>query len=312
VVAKFFRHLAVAALAGSLAAAMLPAAFTTAATPVWDMTVVAIPGTVSPGSVAAYKVTVFNKGKSNIAKLYLTEQSGDPVVYSDKCAMGVALNCSLGALKAKSNVSVIVAYTTPDDGSTTFERNFEATTSGVAYNQDNSHGDTLGPIPGTTTLNSSSHFKGGFILDGGPVNTDQTTVNTPESNIAVTIEEGGSGVSCGGTGIGLQADIHINGGATYAITPGTPLMSLKISTSGIPDETELSAFYVCHKYDDGTPVKLSKCADATDSAGVVCFWPQWDTQTGHDDHGQATDADDWAYVILDVYDTNNGGLRGSF
>ena len=307
-----------------LALSIIGPAAVSASTPVWDMTVTAVPPKVSPGAVAAYDVTVFNNGKSNISKLFLTDdlKGITPAFASAPCTKSAlpgagTLNCSLGALNAHSSRTVRIAYATSGSGS--FAVNFEATTSGVVYSNSTSHGDILGPKTGTTTLSTDPGFAGGFVLYTSPISTtggtQQTTINPPTSNIGVTIDQSAADNQCAtGTVIGQLASTSVAGGTIFA----TPfLTTLTIDASGLPDEFQATQFFVCHKYDGaslGTLMTLCPSAPPITGPGIACYWPTFVGQIGDDDtiFNLALDADDFTTLLIDVWDFQNGGLRGAY
>lgn len=295
----------------------------TAKTPTWSMAVVRIPTSVSPGAYAAYTVTIKNTGKSNIAKLFLTDTRPEhpyAVSPSTGCAATGQLLCSLGALGPGKSVKRTVVYATPSTGAS-FNVTFEANTSGVSGSDGGtSHGDTLRKSV-STALNGSADFAGGYIIDpGSDVSTgdggqQKTTVTPPASGIGVTITESGSGNPCSvGTPIGQLTTLNVNDGATFS----DPFkVVLKIPSAGnLPDELELGAIKLCHEYDNGHALLLPKCAAdaAPASGGAACFWPKFSGIVAHPDHEShgEQDADDYNWLILDIWDYQNGGIRGGF
>jgi hypothetical protein len=292
------------------------------------MSVTRLPDTVSPGSYAAYVVLIHNAGKSNISQLYFTDSRAEvpfSITPSTGCTANAALSCSIGPLSAGASKTIVVVYKTPSSGSS-FAVTFQLNTSGSTFTdkKGSSHGDTLSTLA-TTTLDSTANFAGGYVVVGGTSfstatgDVQQTTVNSPDTNIPVTIQETSGGASqCGsGTPLGQLATVHVNNGSSYA----SPfLTTLKIATSGVPDETVLTDLSFCHAYDSGplagTSALLPRCAtDAAPTNGQACFFAKWSgTSSAHDrDHnGDADDADNHLFLVFDVWDFQNGGFRGQF
>jgi hypothetical protein len=202
------RILGALCLAGSLSyAASGPASASSPAG--WSMTAVAIPDTVASGSAAAYQVTIYNAGPSNISTLFLTSQASGVVYLSGTNASSctgtstTALSCAFGALNAgtttdPTTVSVIVGFLPSKDG---FDPGFLASTTGAtgSDNKHTSHGDFLSPtVAPTTHVVSSKDFAGGFTLgtDGvstgavGNNNIQSTTVTPPSSDLVTTVQDG--------------------------------------------------------------------------------------------------------------------------
>lgn len=308
----------VALLAALLIGFLIAPAVSLAKTPGWTMSVTAIPTVVSPGSYAAYRVTITNGGKSNIAKIYLTDSRTETpfsVTPSTGCKASGQLNCSLGSLGSGKSVTRVIVYATPSTG-TSFPVTFEANTSGVSFSDGGtSHGDAL-KTDVSTALNGSGNFAGGYVVDAGASFTtgggdaQQTTVNAPKTGIGVTITEGGDGNPCGTNTIGQFTTLNVDDGNTLPIF----LTTMTIPTNTVPDELELSQVKLCHKYDSGAAVLLPRCAaDVAPTNGVACFWPKFagPYHPDHEHHGE-TDADDWTWLVLDMWDVQNGNLRGGY
>jgi hypothetical protein len=281
---------------------------------------------VSTDGIAGYRVNLHNAGPSSIAALYLTTDISDKPVYilpsqgscQDK-SLG-KLNCELGAVKKNGDAWVTVAYDT-SGASDTFSVIFLFSTTGnTASDGGTSHGDSK-PLPASTQISTDSSYAGGFVIDpNDPITTtsdQQTTVHPPKSGIVVTVAEGGSGNPCATAHtIGQNVTLHItesDGTQTISQTPF--LTSLTIPTSGLPAELELSQVKLCHQYDNGTATPLPRCAsDAAPTNGIACFWPKFTgAHATHDNevHGVA-DADDWTSLVLDMWDFQNGSIRGGF
>jgi hypothetical protein len=320
-----------------LSAALFPAA-TLAKVPAWSMQVVATPSdsacgtgisfcaTVSPSAAVRFVVTIKNGGKSNIAQLYLTSTFTTAplsVTPSTGCNASGQLLCSLGALNAGASVTRTIIFRMPSDaGSVDFR--FEANTTGVSGSDGGtSHGDTL-KTPGHLVLDGSADYNGGFLLDGsdlgtGGVGGQRTTLTPPASGIGVTIREvSGSADPCNtGHPIGQLVQLNVADGTIYT----TPFKTvLTIASGGLPSELVLSHVKLCHLYDsgpnNGTAVPLPLCAaDVAPTSVPACFWPKWGgpAVVEHESHEVAGgDADDWTNLIIDVWDVQNGSIRGGF
>lgn len=311
--ARFASILTTALLAGLL----LGVGTVSAKTPAWSMSIVRIPTAVAPGAYAAYRVTITNGGSSNIAKLFLTDTSGQApfsVSPSTGCTASGPLSCSLGALHSGASVTRVIVYKT-NPAASSFTDTFEANTSGAtASDGGTSHGDTLRSTV-STPENGSANFAGGYVVDSSSFSTgsgdsQSTTVTPPTMGIGVTISETGGGTSqCGsGTPIGQLSTINVGDGGTFSPF----LMKLTIKASSLPDELELIQVKLCHQYDNGSHVFLLRCA-ADRAQASPCFYPRWGGahHPDREKHGEQ-DADDWDLLILDVWDVNNGSLRGQF
>lgn len=319
-----FGSVVTAALLGVM---LLGVGGTTAATPGWSAAASSIPGTVSPGSYALYRVTVTNGGSSNISQLFLTsDQAAVPfsaTPSAGSCTANVALSCSLGALASGATDTILVVYKTPSNRSS-LDIDFQFNTSGSTgsdqkHHKPTSHGDTLHD-PVSTALDGSANFAGGYVVFGGTSfstatgDIQQTTVNSPTTGIPVTITEStGTGTSeCGsGSPIGQLVTLNVADGAD---TNGEFLTTLTIKTSAIDDEAVLSDVSFCHRYgDDAVGTLLTRCETDSAPASGACFFPKWSgtvTEHGPEAHNDADDADNHLFLVIDVWDVQNGSLRG--
>lgn len=311
-------------LAAALATFMIAPASSLASTPHWAGSAVSVPSKVSSGANTGYAVTITNNGPSNISALYLGTDIADSPVYvyppsqgSCSAANVGSLTCSFGALKAGATVTLTVVYKT--HGSDPFAVTFLASTTGNTTTDKGhtSHGDTL-PLASSTALSNDPNFAGGFVIDGSPITTgggddQQTTVTPVGTGFGVTITEGSDGTNpCGsGTPIGQPVVLNVNNGTTFS----TPfLTTLTIPTSTLPHEKQLSDFRLCHQYDNSaTGVSLPKCAsDAAPTNGIACFWPKWQGNVANDDPPNEDDADNHAFLVIDMFDYQNGTVRGTY
>lgn len=329
-----------ALLAALLLGALVVPATSLANTPGWAMTVSSTPddptcgagitfcATVNPSAYMKFVVTVTNKptSKSTISKLFLTSTyTATPysVTPTTGCNATGELLCSLGALKPGQSATRTIIYQMPSGGSA-LDFNFEANTAGVSGSDGGtSHGDTLRKS-GHIVLDGSADYVGGYLLTGddlttGGVGGQSTTLTPPVSGIGVTIREvSGSANPCNtGTPIGQLVQLNVADGTVFT----TPFKTvLTIAASGLPDELTLSQVKLCHYYDSGSKngqaVELPLCAaDAAPSNNVPCFWAKWGgpSVTEHESHEVAGgDADDWTSLVIDVWDVQNGSMRGGF
>src|SRR5215218_1861158 len=110
------RLLGAVCLAGSFVLSATGSA--SAAPPKWSMSVVDLPSLVANGSGAGYRVTITNRGPSNISTLFLVTKIQDSPAFvtttQGACSAPGAgpLFCSLGALNAGQSVTVVAGYVT--------------------------------------------------------------------------------------------------------------------------------------------------------------------------------------------------------
>jgi Domain of unknown function DUF11 len=335
------RRLASVASAALLALTLLGVGTASAATPTWSSTATSIPGSVTPGKYALYHVTVTNSGTSNISQLFLEDNVGfaaySATPSTGSCVVSPTLLCNLGALNAGPTTDTIdVVYQTPTSGSSCtapgvtgsdcFNIDFQFNTSGNTFSdtKHRSHGDNL-DTPVSTHLDGSADFAGGYVVFGGSSFSTQTgdvqstTVNALGTGFPVTVQESSLTASpCSGdtgTPVGQVVTLHIKGGDTFS---SDFLTTITIKTSALPDETVLSDISLCHQYDNQStpPALLPVCAtDAAPAGQSACFWPRWSgtvVEHGPEAHSDADDADNHLFLILDVFDFQNGGLHASY
>ena len=132
--------------AALLALMLVGPGIATAATPGWQFrNILQEPTTVADGGVASFKFQVFNNGKSNISKLFLTDSyNGAALSVTNSrgvtCQTSPQLFCSFGALAAKGFINVQVLYRV---GTSDFTTTFQLDSSGDPAGGNNSHGDSL-------------------------------------------------------------------------------------------------------------------------------------------------------------------------
>jgi hypothetical protein len=285
---KLGRFVGAFALAGSLTyVASAPAS---AASPSWQMTVNTVLDTVHTGSAAAFQVTIYNHGTSNISSLFL-QSSIKGVAYVDDTThcQGTAtttLFCNFGSLPGTTagqpdpSVTITVAFTA---GTTSVLPGFFANTTGASPNDKggNSHGDTLYPtdpdtgaaVTPTTKVTTSKNFAGGFALDTSLVGTDtslgkgnqqSTSVAPLKAHIPVTTQDGTDVTEpfsctdaanqkyCGGkTEFGESSKVNVESGV---LQPGYFPVTIMLYGKALPTGVLLSSIQLIHVDDQGNPV----------------------------------------------------------
>jgi hypothetical protein len=261
-----------------LALTLLGVGAASAAPPMWVMTVKTLPGTVSPGADAGYRVTITNNGPSNISALFLvSDQTAEPSYVSapsqGTCNPTGALFCSFGALADDQSVVVTVAYTTPLTGNS-FGVIFQANTTGNTFSdvKGRSHGDTLfaSPKVTSTALSNDPDFAGGFVIDETSFANDQdvrrqnpqaTSIDNFQSLVPVTIEDDLATdpactiPACSGA-FGQWSSLSVAEGTNYR-TANTPFkVTLLVWGGAAPGNT--SNVYVLHVPDVGTPYVIDQ------------------------------------------------------
>jgi hypothetical protein len=333
------RSVSVAASAVLLLTLLAPSA-ALAKTPTWSITVTTIPSasggttSVTPGSYVLVQAVIKNTGNSNIAQLYLIDNTSDTLVQATttagSCNQSGPLDCNLGSLPGKGGtVTVDLVYQTVTSGNANVD--LYLNTTGVSYSDGGtSHGDVLKGSAPITLVDSGSGFAGGYVFDPNlpPISTtggnQQTTINPPTTGIGVTIQQGGANAcnASGFTPIGTDTATTVGNGGPYS--PFLTTLTLNIANNNIPDETQLGGFKLCHTYDTGPnagkSILLAPCASDSAPVSGACFWAKWDGNTGNDDYEWSwtlwrfvqgpLDADDYTNVIFDVWDTYNGHLSG--
>jgi Domain of unknown function DUF11 len=300
-----------------LTAALIAPGTAAAKTPGWTMTVTPLPGTVSAGAAAGYRVVITNGGKSNIAKLYLTDDRPETpaaaTASQGSCgtdAVTGELSCNLGALRSGKSVTVTVAYMT--SGASPFNVTFEANTSGVSFSDGGtSHGDAL-RASAATILSTSPNFAGRFTLNTsiiktndqlGTGNIQSTAIVPPTSGIGVAIEDGPGiiGTSCAGvtTAIGEWSSLDVAGGQTFD-QPGFKV-TLFIQAASLPAGFQLSNVVVCHDTGTGSQKISAACDPSTGiPTNAECL-----TATLHGTLGVCHHDDDDGYDHYDHYDRHH-------
>jgi len=321
-------------VSAALAIFMIAPASSFASTPAgWAMTARPTPSTVIQGASAGYKVTITNSGPSNIATLYLGATltgSSNPAVFPPTTFVGTPsqgtckpkagpLSCAFGTLKAYGTpVTVTVAFATPTSGSS-FGITFLASTTGATTSDGGtSHGDNLPASVSTSLVAAGGDVAGGFAINGSSFTTgggggQGTTVTPPGTGIGILITETGDTTNVCGTGTPIGQSVALS------VADGVPVplfkTTLTIATSTLGhNEALLTQFTLCHKYDNGTSANLQLCpVDPAITAPVAkCFWRAWGGPYHWDGSPAPGDADDWTNLVLTMYDTQNGTLRGTY
>jgi hypothetical protein len=268
----------------TVALAGLGGASVNAATPGWTMDVVAAPASVAVDSDAGFIVTISNPGPSNINQVILKDKSASSLnaTYVGKTqgtcsAVGAPLDCSLGTIRANQSATVTVAYVVPAGTTVSFDRLFEATTTGIADDaHENSHGDILDKV-GSAAIDGGSDFAGRFITNKlltvgdtgiGASNNQSTTVTAPEGAIGVSVKDGPTVTTLLCAGCWSEtSEIHVNGGALY--TGG-----FKVEV-GIYKDLSQTVHGVFHQFDAGhvpaSETITTKCSKSSPPSEVPCF-----------------------------------------
>jgi hypothetical protein len=278
----------------------------------WGLSVTKIVGTIGPGSVQGYRVTISNTGPSNIAKLYLTttDVSGGGAtaispVYPDPadsgCDTGVDQGCPLGAFPNPRTLSFTIAYQAAD-GDAPFDVKFEINTNGFVLGTNKSHGDSL-PRTVSTPVNSSADFAGGFSLEGLDTFTtgDLTSTNHQSSSVtgpdllAITVTEDGTAPDVDGaaacvtyTCIGQWAHVSVGNGHDGPV-------KVVLNINGVPSSVHASDIVLYHS-GDGV-ITNHPCDTSNPPTNIPCY--------------TVTKVSSGVFKIV-AWLANNGGMRGGY
>jgi hypothetical protein len=304
---------------GLLAAMALGVGTASAATPGWKFeNLKYLPEKVSPNAVAGFSFTIANRGSSNISKLFLTDKFvGVPLYLSTTrgtavCQTDPELRCAFGALVAGATIDVKIAYRV---GTSDFKNTFQLDSTGDPPGGNNSHGDSL-PLAVTTTVSSSADFAGTFTLDttglaNNPVlgrqNKQATSIDPPEANVPVTIEDNvtttctATATVCAGA-FGEWTKLNVADNKSY-LAAGTPFkLTLFVWGGAVPGGTSTGEIQVLHKLDNGTTNVIG------DDPSEICS-----PATGTPDNPECITVtkvgSNWK---IEVWLFQNGFLRGGF
>lgn len=300
-------------VAAMLTFAIVSAGPAAAKPPGWGFDpIVAVPGTVSPGRVAAFDVTIKNTGRSNISSILMTTDLAAssplavPAYISDATWQGqpaplitrpcgsppytAALSCSFGSLVAGATVSLRIAFPVPASAGT-HSFNFVLTGNGNTPSDTGgtSHGDTKKGLASVSVSNDAD-FAGGFVLDTETFSTVESltkqnpqsaSLTTTQDFAAATIQESNS---FSGTGSPCATVNCIGQWATVtAPNPqgGAIKVNLLIFGKGMPGSVGPEDIVLYHlggtdleRGDDGIigDEASERCASATDSASAPCIY----------------------------------------
>lgn len=246
--------------------------------PSWTIDIERLPTAVTAGRNAGYSAIVRNIGPSNINALTLTvtpasTPNATPAYFSGltwnvggpgTCTATGKLVCTLGTVPAGTAISFIVAYAVPANQGGTFDVEFalRAGTGDTGSDGGSSRGDSFAKVA-KTGVNSNQNFDGGFAIgqttysdnqNVGRSNRQATTLESPESLIPVTIEDGiTSGVTCTGAAcagvFGEWSKLGVANGKTY----GQPFkVTLLVWGGAVPSGTKVEDVQFVHVLDDGT------------------------------------------------------------
>jgi hypothetical protein len=314
-----------------------------AATPNWTGTLDALPPILDPlddagnATVAGYRATIENRGPSTISQLFVSaafsqpyeaataKGDGDAPVYVEIVKNGVPLDveiacgedvydapldCDVGALGAKGDVSLTVAYLTDgsdDDAGVTVR--WESVGLG-SPSGDNSRGDVLFQIfdddadtddidPPTQMSADGVDYSGRFltalgaVVDNAPINgasnQAQTKVYAPAGFIAVSVEDGDDvdqACPTGYTGCVLQAsEIHVGDGSNQYGLFKVEVIFDKTILSGV----NFKKLTVLHVLDDESVQEITQsrscngtviCATSTSLSGGHAKFTMYFDQNG--------------------------------
>lgn len=317
-----------------LAILVLSPVATQAKPPGWGFTsIVAVPGTVTPGRTVAFDVTITNGGKSNISSLLMaTDLDADdplavPVYVGDAEWTGqpsplvlrpcgdppyaTALSCDFGSLVARASVKIRIAFDTPETGSS-WSFNFGLTGNGnTPSDSGTSHGDTkLGEA--SVNLSEDADYAGGFVIDAGESfsTSDTLTKQNPQSarlvgsqDLAIATIQESSSVTGAGT---LCREVNCIGQWATITAPNPDNAritgSLLVLGKGIPGSVGPEDIVLYHlgsdTGDDGIigDQSAERCASADDSASAPCIYV---TKEGQN-------------FRITFWLLHNGSLRGSW
>jgi hypothetical protein len=270
--------------------------------PLWTMTAVAVPGTVSAGDVVAFDIIITNN----------RDKDGDPVALvattpagatflgasmsAGSCLPGASLACTTDLIAVGTSRTARAVYRAPSTGSS-FAVTFLANGDDDAFN-----------AAATAALSSDPNFASRYVFDssGTQVFTDQaiggtnpqsTLVNSPTTGIVVSAAEGAGTAVCPSIRpcFSQESQIHVGGGATY---PGGFKVVIKLDASEIPYGIRWWNIGVAHQFDNGSWEILSRCS---------CEW--WESPPNHIPCYTARPL--WGGDIeITVWLTQNGKLRG--
>jgi hypothetical protein len=290
-------------MAATLTLAAISPALGRGSGPLWSMTAVAAPGTVSAGDVVAFNITVTNNRDSD----------GDPVdlsaatpaggtflgatVSAGSCTPGASLSCSLDLIAVGASRTARAVYRTTSSGSS-FAVKF------LANGDDDPFSAT-----GSATLSSDPNVASRYVFDSSSmtVSTDQaigganpqsTLVNAPTTGIVVSLSEAPGTAVCPTSRpcFSQESVLSVGGGATY---PGGFKVVIKLDASEIPHGVYWWNIGVAHQFDNGSWEILPRCNlcawFGSPPTSVPCFTarPLW----GGD-------------IELTIWLTQNGKLRG--
>lgn len=303
-----------------------------AANPTWKITARLLPTEVAPGNNAGYFVTVENIGPSNINALTLkvTPEStptgttlNEPSHFDGltwnfggpgSCTESGQLVCDLGTFAAGARVTFTVAYGVPTGTSGTFDVMFSlraGTGDTGSDGKGKSRGDQ-GDFPFSTDVNTTANFDGGFAVDEtlfqtigtlGRQNKQNSSVDSPESLVPVTIEELAPGdVTCNPAcpgAFGEWTALNVADNKDYDDETPTPFqVTIFVWGGAVPGGTSVDQIYVLHTTNAGATYEIREhCTPSTGTpTNAECLTV---TKVGSN------------YKIV-VWLYQNGNLRGGF
>ena len=296
---------------GILASALMAAALTLAALspvlghgsgPVWSMTAVAAPGTVSAGDIVAFNITVTNNRDTDGDPVDLTAATPAGALFlgatvsAGLCTPGLSLSCHLAMIASGTSRTARAVYRAPSSGSS-----FVVKFLGKG-------GDDPFNATGTAILSTDPNVASRYIFDSssltvstnqaiGATNPQSTLVNAPTTGIVVSLSEAPGTAVCPTSRpcFSQESVLSVGGGTTY---PAGFKVVIKLDSSEIPHGVYWWNIGVAHQFDNGSWEILSRCKCfwfGSPPAHVPCFTarPLW----GGD-------------IELTIWLTQNGKLRG--
>ena len=306
-----------------MALMLLGSGLATAANPGWDILYSKLPDAVKAGNDAGYAVTIKNKGKSNINALtfkaiVVSDPTAAPSYVSGltwnqggpgSCTTTGPLVCDLGTVTAGTTITLTVAFSVPSTASGTFDVKFElsAATGNTGSDGGNSRGDAFSKTA-QTGISSSANFDGGFVVGDGTFDTTGTlgrqnkqitSLETADSLIPVTIEDGIASYPCSNTVpqcsrlLGEWSVLDVNGG----VNTDPIKVTLLIWGGSVPGGVGVDDIYLVHANGSGGASIVTADCDASPPTNADCI--ESVTKIGNN------------FKVV-AWLAHNGGLRGGY
>lgn len=266
---------------GSLTAGALQPAPADAAQPNWEIDVESLPGlhdpaldegpdnpsVVGPNRAFLHRVSITNRGPSNIPALYLVHGTNAYTVRSvspgEPTCVANPLSCSLGTLSAGSTVVVDVVYNAPASGP--FSIDYVATTVGASEQGGNSRGYSL-PTTEHMKVDTSGDFDASYLVDGPTVATNDTLSTTnphstrmtaPDWAIAARVADLAEAMCPPWSCFGQASELKLYG-TPVANPPGFTVV-IKFGPTEIPRGVNHNNLRLYHTPDSGAGYEIPRC-----------------------------------------------------